>query len=1036
MRVDLEVNMGETHRQSGVRGRRHRLLVAMLCALSLVCLISAARASAASAGEFAITHFDGEVTSQNGAAYTQAGGHPYQASTTIEFANSLADNGSTFPDADAKDMNVALPPGFVINPNATPRCDEEELEVVGVFNVLEHQTCPPETQVGVVKLDVGYIFGEMTVPVFNIVPPPGRPAEFAFNVLGEAMVHLFPKVRSESDYGITAEIVNASQSDPFYVTSLTLWGVPADPSHDAQRGQICIFGAACFQGGVSVASPPKALLSNPTACEGPLTTSVTADSWPDPGAFVEASFLSHDDSTPPQPVGISGCERLAFAPTMTVMPTTSAARASTGLNLDIHVPQEGLENPSGLRTADLKSAVLALPEGMTINPSSANGLSGCTAGQIGLLGTDLPAPSPIRFTNAPASCPRSSSIGSVEIDTPLLQAPLKGSLYLAQQDANPFHSLLALYLVAEGEGVRVKLAGHVEAAEGTGRLTVRFDDSPQLPFEDLRVSIFGGEGAPLLTPSKCGTYATNATLGSWGGQTANLADSFAISEGCSVGSSFSPAFQAGTTSNQAASFSPFVVNISRADPEAWLGGVTVKAPPGLIGVIKNVAKCPEPQAADGDCEAASLIGDTTVAAGVGPDPYHLQGQVFLTGPYKGAPFGLSIVVPALAGPFDLGTVVVRAAVDVDPHTAQVTITSDPLPTMLQGIPLDLREVEMSIDRAAFMFNPTSCAHMSITGSVSSGEGDTAAVSSGFQAAGCAALAFDPKLTASTSARTSRRYGASLHVKLTYPDRDIDGKAFSAAGPQSSGEAAQANIRSVKVSLPAALPSRTETLKLACAEQVFARDPASCPAASEVGIAVAHTPILSAPLRGPAYLVSHGGAAFPDLDLVLQGEGMTIDLVGNTNIVKGITSSTFATAPDAPIESFELTLPEGAHSALAANTDLCAHRLTMPTTLTGQNGARIEASTPVEVSGCSSQLGVHAGVVHGRTLRLSAYVPARGRLTVSGRGIARTIKQVQGRETIRLIVKATTPGSFSTTLRISFARGKGRTQTRSLRVKFG
>jgi hypothetical protein len=413
---------------------------------------------------------------------------------------------------------------------------------------------------------------------------------------------------------------------------------------------------------------------------------------------------------------------------------------------------------------------------------------------------------------------------------------------------------------------------------------------------------------------------------------------FAVNAGCHA-PQFNPVFAAGTVDPQAGAFSPLSVSFSRSDQDQSLGGVTIKTPPGLLGILKGVEQCPEPQANQGTCGQGSLIGHTTAAAGAGPDPVSVGGQVFLTGPYRGAPFGLSILVPAVAGPFNLGTVVVRAAINVDPHTAQITVTSDPLPTILQGIPLLIKTVNVTIDRPGFVFNPTSCEPLSIGGTLTSSQGSSASVSGHFQAANCAALAFKPSFTVSTQAKTSKQNGASLDVKVNYP----------------SG--AQANIRSVAVTLPKQLPSRLSTIQQACPEAAFDANPASCPAGSNIGIATARTPVLASPVSGPAYLVSHGGAAFPDLVLILQGEGVKLELTGSINIKKSITSSTFASVPDAPISSFELSLPQGPHSGLTAvlptkaKGNLCGTSLTMPTTITGQNGAQIRQNTKIAVTGC-------------------------------------------------------------------------------------
>jgi hypothetical protein len=398
---------------------------------------------------------------------------------------------------------------------------------------------------------------------------------------------------------------------------------------------------------------------------------------------------------------------------------------------------------------------------------------------------------------------------------------------------------------------------------------------------------------------------------------------------------FAPGFSAGTTNNQAGAFSPFALTFTRADGEQQLGGVSLKMPLGLLGTLAGIPLCGEPQAAQGTCDAASQIGSVSADAGAGANPFSVTGgKVFATGPYKGAPYGLSIVVPAVAGPFDLGTVVVRASISVDRHTAQLTITSDPLPTILDGIPLDLRTVHVSVDRPEFIFNPTNCNPMSLTGTLTGGAGGSEPVANGFQVTNCGALGFKPKFTVSTQGHTSRPGGASLDAKIVYP------------------QGAQANIAKVKVSLPKQLPSRLTTLQKACPAATFDADPAQCPVASRVGSATASTPVLPVGLAGPVYFVSNGGEAFPNLVVVLQGYGITVDLVGDTFISKaGITSTTFNTVPDVPISSFELKLPEGPYSALAANGNLCKARLAMPTKFLAQDGAEINQSTRIAATGC-------------------------------------------------------------------------------------
>jgi hypothetical protein len=583
---------------------------------------------------------------------------------------------------------------------------------------------------------------------------------------------------------------------------------------------------------------------------------------------------------------------------------------------------------------------VALPAGVTLNPAAANGLQACSPAEIGI------------DNGEPVRCPDASKVGSVEVETPLLHERLEGSVYLAEQNNNPFGSMLALYVTAAADGVLIKVPGRVEADPVTGQLTSTFLRNPELPFSDFKLHFFGGPRAPLATPNACGTYTTTSTLTPWSapesGPPATPFTSFQITSGpggapCAA-QSFSGGFTAGTTSNQAGGFSPFTLTMSRNDGEQNLGTVSTVMPPGIVGMLGKVPLCGEAQANAGTCSAASQIGYVTVGVGAGADPLFVPAPgkpldpIYLTGPYKGAPFGLSIVVPAEAGPFNLdesGPVVVRARVDVDPVTTQVTVTSDPLPQILRGIPLDVRSVNATIDRPEFMVNPTSCERKQIEGKLTSSLGAKNQVNVPFQVTNCAALAFKPKLTADTSGKPSRANGASLHVKLTYPTGPYD-----------------ANIARVKVELPKLLPSRLTTLQKACTAATFEANPANCPPASIIGHATATTPVLPVALSGPAYFVSHGGESFPSLIIVLQGYGLTVHLVGSTFISKtGITSSTFKTVPDVPVGTFELTLPQGPYSALAANGSLCKHKLAMPTEFLAQNGTLIKTSTKIQATGC-------------------------------------------------------------------------------------
>ena len=695
------------------RYARSILAVLVLAVLTAVICVTPALA------DFGIASVDGSVTNQDGTVDTQAGSHPYQLTTSFTLnstAPSFGQAGLT-PDGNVKDVNVDLPRGLVGNPAGLPQCPQEKLVVGGTI----FSDCPAASQVG--QLTLHTVLGDFGFSVYNMVAPAGEPAQFGAYV-AVAPVFIDTHVRSSGDYGLSASLSDITSALPLTGSSLTLWGVPGDPSHDAQRGAVCVGDPTdpgnCSGGGQSVSGSPKAFLTLPSACAGAQATTVRADSWQNPGTFDSASFLGHDNAG--AAVGGDGCNRLGFSPSISVQPDVRVADSASGLHVDVHVPQGGLEDPSGLAAANLKKAVVVLPEGMSVNPAAADGLASCSLDEIALSSAVV------------ASCPDASKIGTVEVDTPLVDHPLQGGVFIAAQGANPFGSLLAVYIAVDDPqtGVVIKLAGHVVADPVTGQLTASFDNSPQLPFSDFKLDFFGGPRAALATPEGCGSFQSTSQLVPWSavdpnnptpGEIATPADSFTTSGGCVSG--FAPGFTAGTVASEANGFSPFVLSVSRSDVDQELGGVSVRLPEGLLGMLSSVPLCGEPQASQGTCSSTSQVGHTVVAAGAGSSPLTVpqagqpQAPVYLTGPYKGAPFGLSIVVPAVAGPFNLGTVVVRAQVSVDPHTSQVTVTSDPLPRILQGIPLRVRRVDVVVDRPGFIFNPTSCNPSSIEGTVTS-----------------------------------------------------------------------------------------------------------------------------------------------------------------------------------------------------------------------------------------------------------------------------------------------------------------------------
>jgi hypothetical protein len=892
---------------------------------------------------FGVEGYEMAPEEEGGAVDTQAGSHPFQLTSTITLNQILESSPrglsrlSPLPAALAKDLHFDLPPGLIGNPTPFPQCTLNQLLSDGPNGAVE-TVCPLQTVIGVARVTINepQLLGEKTVvvPLFNMEPSVGEPARFAFRVYNTP-VYLDTAVRTGGDYGVTVDVNNIAQVAGFIKSEVTFWGVPGSLSHNGQRGGGCLLEARHEYGLYGECSPlgahkPPPLIALPTSCTGPLQTTVEADSWAQPGSFVSSP------ATEPLPA-MDGCNRLPFEPSITLAPDGQAGSTPTGLAVTVHVPQAVSLNAEGLAEADVKNTTVALPEGVAINPAGADGLQACSEEGIALHSVE------------PPTCPEASKIGTVKIKTPLLPNALEGAAYLAEQDANPFGSLVAIYVFVEDpiSGSRVKVAGEVVPNPVTGQLVSTFKNTPQLPFETFELHFFGGDRAPLATPSKCGAYTTTAAVEPWTETGAvDSSSTFDVTSGpngsaCSDPLPFNPTLTVGTTSIQAGGFSPFEMTMSREDGEQPLQGIALHMPKGVSGTLSSVKLCGEQQADEGTCGPESLIGETIVSVGVGGDPYTVRGgKVYITGPYKGAPFGLSIVNPAKAGPYNLGQVIVRAKLEVNEETAAITVTTDDegpykIPTIIDGIPLQIKHVNVNINRPGFTFNATNCNPLQITGDLLSTEGVTSTLQVPYQVTNCAVLAFKPKLEASTSGKASRAGGASLHVKLGYP-----------AGPY------DANIAKVKVELPKALPSRLTTLQKACTAAVFDANPAACPAASIVGHATATTPVLPVPLEGPAYFVSHGGEAFPSLIIVLQGYGVTVHLVGSTFIdPAGVTSSTFKTVPDVPVGTFELMLPQGPYSALAAHGNLCKTKLAMPTEFVGQNGALIKTTTKIAVTGC-------------------------------------------------------------------------------------
>jgi hypothetical protein len=959
-----------------------RLAAFVVSAVAFVVVPAGAVASPRIVHPFAIEPGSFHVT----ASSYQAGAHA-DLTTTFNFEYEV--NGEEATLSDVKTTIVNLPVGFLGSAIAVPTCSDAQLS----NRTPEGVECPADSQVGVISFVLGEPHKEnvrYTGPVYNIQSNSGVAATLGFSVGG--ITQILPVSVRPADTGLTVTSPSIEDLGEPHDIVFTVWGVPASAAHNFERGRIVAEQTGhepyiSNPGGEEVHTQIKPFLSNPTSCTGHgEVASMRANSWNEQENWSEAST---------EIPAITGCERDPFSPSFEVQPTTVSTESPSGLDATVSVPQTW-EDPEALSSSDLEGSRVVLPEGMTVNPSAGSGLGSCDPEQYA---------KETAFSLPGEGCPPEAKIGTVEIETPLLSEKLSGAVYIATPYENPFDSLLSLYVVARDaeRGVVVKVAGKIEPNPATGQLVTTFNQTPQAPFNRFVLKFRPGATAPLVSPPACGSYTALAELAPWSAPfEPRLAEStaFLISQGvggsaCPAGGvpPFAPQTVAYPVHGNAGAFSPLYLRISRNDGEQEITGFATTLPSGLTGDLSGVPFCGESEIATARaqsgqqaeehsaCPAASLIGHTVAEAGVGTVLAQAPGRLYLGGPFEGAPFSVVSVTSAKVGPFDLGTVVVHLPLDVDPHTAAVSIpagAADQIPHIIKGVVIHLRAIRVSIDREGFTLNPTSCAPASIGITVIGGGAnpddpagyDPVTVSNPLQLANCGSLRFDPSFEVATKGRTSRLDGASLDARLSFP---------------SVPPGSEANIKEVKVELPKQLPSRLTTLHQACLASVFEADPAACPAASIVGYARASTPILPVPLGGPAYFVSHGGEAFPSLVVVLQGYGVTVELVGTTFISRaGVTSSTFKTVPDVPVGSFELSLPEGRFSALAANGSLCKVKggLRMPTEFVSQDNTVIHQSTPIAVTGCSKAKGV------GKRRRAHRARRASGARGASGVGRAR------------------------------------------------
>jgi hypothetical protein len=869
------------------------------------------------------------AANSDGTLDSEAGSHP--SSYTVNFrlnvtASSQVEGGA------ARDIIANLPTGFIGNPQAVAACPRQEFE--GVL-----PKCSTETQVGVLRATIPGL-GETRLPIFNLAPPPGVVAALGggavnLNVLQDA------SVRTEEGYGVSVGAFNVP-SDVSAVTE-TIWGVPAESEHDAERGGETLEGQAPP---VPSNAPRLPYLTMPTSCGGPLEITVKADSTLNPGVFAEQTALMLDAGG--QPAALTGCERVPFTPSIKASPTSESAEASSGINFELTLPNAGLLDPDGIAETEPEKTEVTLPEGFTVNPSAANGIVGCTLAQYREATGEVGQ-----------GCPEASKVGTLRAKSPLLTEAIEGSVYLASPRANPFGSLLALYIVARApvRGVLVKQAGEVQADQQTGRLTTTFDQLPPLPYSSFEFKLREGPRAPLITPRTCGEYMTTARLYPFsdpGTATAKTAP-FKIASGAAGGPCVPaesqapnrPGFEAGTVTPVAGSFAPFVFKVSRADGDQRFSSLQATLPVGLLGKLKGVPYCPESgiatassrgqegggaeELASPSCPSASQVGIANVSAGAGPQPYYVQGKVYLAGPYKGAPLSLEVITPAIAGPFDFGSVAVRTALTVDPFTAQIHAQSDPLPTILHGIPLDVRSISLQMNKPEFTLNPTDCSAKSVTGALTTLTGQSAALSSPFAVAGCAGLKFAPQLKISLKGSTGRGGHPALRAEVTYP--------------KGSG---YANIARAQVSLPHAEFLDQGNLNLVCKQAELRAG--TCPDATIYGRVKAWTPLLEQPLEGNVYLGVGFGYKLPALVAELGGQ-IRVLLVGkiDTGKNKGI-RNTFEAVPDAPVEKFVLSMKGGKKYGLLENSEnICGKGQQAEVAFKAQNGDATNSKVAIKTS---------------------------------------------------------------------------------------
>jgi hypothetical protein len=918
--------------------------------------------------------------------YTQAAGHPKVGVTAFKI-NTEGAIPNAAPTGVVTHVRTDVAPGVSTNPEAVGKCkpnDEETpvaerkefrtKEAVPGTGFYLAPTCNADTEIGVNKVIVylgpapSPIGGDLPLQgtVYNLVQPEGRSSSFGValplpkplteHILNGVFHGTQPAIEKEQYYAhtlIEGGVEWASDYHDFYE-------IDVSPALPLIASRLELFGDIGSTGN-------GGFITNPSHCAGPgpLTTNTVA----------LESNAGPATRTYTTPIGTEGClgeagfETPPFEPGFKLTTETQQSDQPTGVSTEATLAHD--PSPTALDNSQLKSALVTLASGLTLSPPAAKELTACGLSQLNI------------GTRNAVACPSGSQIGTVTLTVPQLPAsePLQGAVYLGggpTVTGPPYE----MYIDAESAryGVAVRLRGIVTPDPTTGQLTTTFTDNgeqpvlhphlPEQPFANLTLKFKGEAFAPLANPLTCGPAASNASFAPYTGTpTVSLVSSFTVAgangAACPSPLPFALAQSTENVPTGGGQASNFTLRLQRADGQQYLSSASTSLPPGLVGKIPVVPLCPEPAASTGNCPAESQVGKVASVVGSGPSPVSFTGNVYLTGPTGKGPYGLTIVVPAVVGPFSLGNVVSRAAIEINPFTGRVTVTGN-VPTIFAGIPLRLKELVIAINRQGYLINPTNCGSLATESKLGAQQGGAQTVSTPYQATGCSSLAFKPKFGVSTGAKTSRANGASLVTKLN----------FHPKGPE-------ANVKSVVVRLPKALPSRISTLNHACREAVFNANPDNCPSNSKVGSARIKTPVLPGQLSGPAYFVSHGGAKFPDLDLVLDDNGVRIILVGNTDINEktNVTTTTFAANPDVPFTGFELNLPSGPNSAVGANGNLCKQSLVMPTTITAYNGKIVKQNTRIAVTGCPVIVLSH--FTHNRQAVITVKAPAAGRVSGSG-----------------------------------------------------